>query len=409
MKVLLISAYPPSRHNLGGPSALPYYLSKHRPVDIELDLYYYNNFGSKEHLFNKELQAVFNQIKVIPQTPTWKYYPLRILRELSLLPLLAGVPLKLLPPKEIVTAIKKEKYDLIWIYPNILFQWHYDLRNNKTVMTGPDNSFLNYTLIKEKYIHKNIFLKGIPQLERFNQLFKNSQKLENKWASSGALLHVVGDDDKKMYDKMGAGGHSFFSLHPYYEYESIKKPIADKEGRITILFTGTNESIYTGRYLEEIIGMISANPELAASYDFLFIGKNFENGATKLKSAGFHTSVHAWVDNYESAISHAQIQVFPIVLGTGTKGKVLCALATGLLCIGTKHAFENIQIDLREDCIYVPDNEPKQVIMALYAIINDKQMYTRIAKSASDKVRELHSPVRTSTLFWNKVKQYWKL
>ncbi len=407
MKALLICAYTPTPHNQGGPSALPYYLAKHRLKSIQLDLYCYNDSPGIDQSTQTDLNKVFNNITIVSPLPSWKYYPLRLFREISQLSSLSG-SLRQFPGRRDLQAIRKEKYDLIWIYPNILFQWYHKLRMYKTVMTGPDNSFLNYTLIKEKYIDAGINIPDIPQIQKFNKFYRDSHMLEKKWASSGALLHVVGNDDKLMYDKLGAADHSFFSPHPHYFYENRKTSLLS-EGKLTILFSGTAQSIYTGNFNEAIIEAMATDATLANSFKVLFIGKNFENYNNRLKYAGYETTHTPWVPNYEAAISTAHIQIFPIILGTGTKGKVLCALATGLLCIGTKHAFENIKIELNSDCLFIPDNDAGKVLNSLHEIVKNKETYEKMAERASQKVRQMHAPELTAELFWNKVIDYWKL
>src|SRR5688572_19283228 len=273
MKALLICAYTPTPHNQGGPSALPYYLAKHRLKNIQLDLYCYNNSPGRDHFIQTDLKEVFNNITIVSPLPSWKYYPLRLFRELSLFSPLSG-SLRQFPGRRALRAIRKEKYDLIWIYPNILFQWYHKLRAYKTVMTGPDNSFLNYTLIKEKYIDRGINIPDVPQLKYFKKFYRDSRMLENKWAASGALLHVVGNDDKLMYDKLGAADHSFFSPHPHYFYEKRQTSLLSKE-KLTILFSGTSQSIYTGNFNDAIIEALAADVTLSDSFKVLFIGKNF--------------------------------------------------------------------------------------------------------------------------------------
>jgi len=97
--------------------------------------------------------------------------------------------------------------------------------------------------------------------------------------------------------------------------------------------------------------------------------------------------------------------LIPIILGTGTKGKVLSALASGLLCIGTKYAFENIHIDEQEDCVLV-ENEG-DVITALNHILNNKEKYTMMAKIAAEKVKFEHSAQKTAGYFWDNVMNYY--
>jgi len=52
--------------------------------------------------------------------------------------------------------------------------------------------------------------------------------------------------------------------------------------------------------------------------------------------------VLGWVESYHALMNSIDVQIFPIAIGTGTKGKVLSAMSAGCICIGTPYAFSNI-------------------------------------------------------------------
>ena len=407
MKVLLISTLVPSKHNIGGPSALIYYLAKERPAGIKIDLMYYQGPENRDHLFQGDLANVFSSTREVKRTPRLYSYFLKGIQKTNIVPNLRGLDLAYLPNKEDIKFINENEYDIIWIYPNMLYSWYKRLFRSRIVMTGPDCSYLHYQLIREYSRNDpSLFPKHLWQIKKYRELSENSFKLESLWAESNALLHVVGGDDKRTYDQLGQGKHSFFSPHPHSTYEEIRQPIDKVSGKLTILITGLNNSIYTGNFPEKLFDVLIANENLALRYRFLFIGRGFEPASEKMKRAGYEVELHPWVDNYEHAISKAHIQLFPIVLGTGTKGKVLCALATGLVCIGTKHAFENILIEPGTDSVLI--NNEQEIVNILNDICNGKAKYASMAKTASQKVRKLHSPAVTSKLFWDVVVNHWR-
>ncbi len=104
----------------------------------------------------------------------------------------------------------------------------------------------------------------------------------------------------------------------------------------------------------------------------------------------------------------SQIQIFPIVLGTGTKGKVLCAFASGLYCIGTSFAFENIEIDKNSNLEQIEIHNSSTIVSTLFDIISDKSKYSLWALKHSDEVLYKHSPSRTGKLFWDKIVNFSK-
>jgi hypothetical protein len=410
MKILLVSAFPPSKHNLGVPSALPFYLAEFAPPGFQLDLVYYEGFEKFEYLFEDELKSVFTNITKVAKTAKLIYYPLRLIQKLNLNKGLAGTSLKYIPNKKQLKQIQEANYDIVWIYPHTLYSWFNNLKKTRVVVTGPDCSYLHYSLMAEIYKEGSPEFKG-PMLTNHHvinikELKRNAYQIDKRWSQSNALIHVVGEDDLKMYKELGALNHSFYSAHPFFEFTEIKKDILEEDGKLKILITGVNHSIYIGNFLDRIIELLVSNKQLCNYYQFQFLGKGFEQNHERLLSAGYSSKLSTWVDSYEDFISEANLQIFPIILGTGTKGKVLSALSTGLLCIGTKYAFENIRIDIDMDCILV--DKEIDIVTALENIIADKVKYLKMAKQAEAKVRLSHSPQVTANEFWNNISNYYQ-
>jgi hypothetical protein len=408
MKVLLISLYPPTRHNIGGPSSLPFYLAKHRPDTISIDLFYYEGYEEKETVFINDLKSVFQNITCIRRTPKWKYFPLRLLQEFSLVPALRGVSLKHLPRAKDLKKAVNGNYDLIWIYTGLLFPWAKALKRYRQVMTGPDNLLLHHQLVNQIYVKNGLPVPGNISSRAVKKHYDFALHRERRWAVSKTLLHVVGEDDKRIYDELGASSHSFFSPHPYYDFEPIHHPIDQTTGKLTILVAGVNGSVYSGSYFDEVVDLLKANKDLANHFRFLLIGKDFETPFSILQQSGFEVAYHQWVQSYELAIADCHVQFFPIILGTGTKGKVLCALATGLLAIGNRHAFENIRFEPLEDAIFLENGDVPGVIEAFRRIQSNRALFAEKARRAAEKIRVQHDPALTAELFWKTVISFWR-
>lgn len=406
MNILLISAFPPSRHNIGVPSALPYYLSKFKEAGTNIDLLYFEGFESKASIFDSELYQIYRKVLKLKRTPKLIYYPLRIIQKLRLFRKLSGASLHHLPSYDFIDFIKEnEVYDLVWIYPSNLILWSYFFSKSKILMTGPDCTVLFHKLVQSFYIEKNELdrIKNNSNIKKLNENYL----LEKNWIKSKSLIHVVGNDDKMTYESLLDNANVFFSPHPYSDFMNIEKTIDSRLEKLTILVSGDNNSIYIGSFWNEIVNQLIINKNLNKSYKFLLIGKNFEKTAKILQDNDFEVDYKIWVDSYENAISKAQIQIFPIVIGTGTKGKVLCAIATGLYCIGTQFAFENILLDNDLDCVsYIDRSSPQGVIEVLTAIMNDKVTHSDKARKASQTVKRNHSPEVTAELFWKYVNNF---
>lgn len=412
MKVLLISAFPPSKHNIDRPSALPFYLSKYSPPHVQIDLIYYEGYENKEYLFVDDLSSVYKNITKVKRSPKLLYYFLRLLQKFSVVDRIAGTDVRYIPTKKHLKHVRKENYDLVWFYPHTVFAWYAKLKPYIThaLVTGPDCSYLHYQLVSEVYKkgsseYKKPMLNNAHVL-KIESLKANAKKIDTRWSRSKALIHVVGKDDCGMYKELGANGHVFFSSHPYSEYRIIKTDIAEEKGKLKVLITGVNHSIYIGTFLDRIINQLVNNKHLSDTYKFCFLGKGFDDCNLLLQEAGFESSLTKWVDSYEAFISEGNIHLFPIILGTGTKGKVLTSLATGLLCIGNKYAFENIAIDTENDCLFI--NNEYDAIAAFQKITTNREMFSLMAKRAAQKVRNAHSFQETGRLFWDEVKNYFK-
>lgn len=70
----------------------------------------------------------------------------------------------------------------------------------------------------------------------------------------------------------------------------------------------------------------------------------------KLVANGYEVECKSWVEVYAGEVIKHDIQLFPISVGSGTKGKVLDALSMGLLCIGSEIAMENIYVKHGHSC-----------------------------------------------------------
>ena len=82
--------------------------------------------------------------------------------------------------------------------------------------------------------------------------------------------------------------------------------------------------------------------ELKKNYTITFLGKGWERHVKDLRSSGYEVNHIKFAPNYIEEINKHDIQITPISIGTGTKGKVLDAVANGLLVIGSWYALENI-------------------------------------------------------------------
>lgn len=133
----------------------------------------------------------------------------------------------------------------------------------------------------------------------------------------------------------------------------------------------------------------STEIDLTRHYIITFLGKDWENEVEELKNAGYEVNHIKFAPNYIEEVCKHDIQITPIVIGTGTKGKVLDALANGLMVIGTHYAMENIAVKNGESCIEYQD--AKEVIDVLKEIISNIAKYEKIAENGRTAIYSKHS------------------
>ena len=135
--------------------------------------------------------------------------------------------------------------------------------------------------------------------------------------------------------------------------------------------------------------------QLKKNYAITFLGKGWEKHVEDLRKAGFEVNHIKFAPDYIEEICKHDIQITPIAIGTGTKGKVLDALANGLLVIGTTYALENIAVKHGESCIEY--HYPSEVIDILNDIPNNLYKYERMAEAGRQAVLKYHNRRKISS------------
>ena len=120
----------------------------------------------------------------------------------------------------------------------------------------------------------------------------------------------------------------------------------------------------------------------------------WEKHVETLKNVGYEVHHIKFAPDYIEEICKHDIQITPIAIGTGTKGKVLDALANGLLVIGTHYALENIAVEHGVSCIeYSSANE---VTAWLTDIPTNRKRYERMAELGREAVLDHHGREKVS-------------
>jgi len=363
MKIVEITPITPWKDNRRGTSAIQYHLLAGRSENIcvEIWTFNYNDLSQDEikvveeelklsiHVLKKPWFRTFivdkrlNGIRLILKYPIFNYIWLddKTIKEIDLL-----------------------RPDGVWIYGEEMGRVSKQLNKYKRVHTLPDAQSLYYER-----------LGGVRKLISGAKFRRMENAFDRK-----VKYHLVGIEDVKWLRKVASGIDAYFIRHPYYE---LRNKIIDFNEKVKLLVAGKNDLYMSGKS-EELIEVLEGL-KLVNGYDITFLGQGWNKFADRLNKVGYNVRVIEYVDDYVEEVINHDVQITPIYIGTGTKGKVLDAMANGLLVVGTEYALENIA---KGGVLYGSKEELEGILLD---ILNDRPKYEKIAECARENVRREHN------------------
>lgn len=391
MKVVLITPITPYKENLRGTSGIQYHLLVERPADVEVSIYTYNLNDLTEEQINdveKELNA---QIVLMPK-PKFREcvlkWHLMFIRVFLRYPIFYYMSLE----ERYVKEIKASNPDCIWIYGEECGRISKQLREYRRIHTLPDaESLYYYRMMQQRFVRENIIL-----YLRQKIMYPKYVALEKAFDSSSNIhYHLVGEEDVKFLKMHNPKIQVHFIRHPHYEIAEPQKVIEFSKPKIKILIAGRND-LYMHQSATELIQALIEDKlhdhsglDLSDYYVFTFLGKGWEQEAENLRNAGNEVNHIKFAPDYIEEVRKHDIQITPITIGTGTKGKVLDALANGLLVIGTRYALENIAVKNGESCVQYEN--ARDVVDILKEMIHNLRKYEDIAEQGRRMVCQKHN------------------
>ena len=386
MKVIGISVMMPAAENIRGTSALPYHLLAGRDKSIEVILYSYNlNRLSKEQIDSvaRELNI---KIYILP-VPWWYVF---FLRFFSPFRILLNYPIAnyiRLSSSQLDTIIN-DNPDAIWIYGEELSRISRQLKDFRRVHTLPDCESLYYY----RMLGKRFAIRNKIRFWRSAFMYPKYLNMEKQFdTSSNIHYHLVGKEDVNFLKEICPGIQAHFLRHPHYQVAKPAKVISFSSPKIKVLFAG-QYNLYMQQDADMLIDCLIKSKdlsELKEHYVYTFLGKGWDNHVERLNNAGYETHHIKFAPDYIEEICKHDIQVTPICIGTGTKGKVLDAIANGLLVIGSWYALENIAVEHNISCLQY--NEVSDIIGMLKDIYTSSSHYEEIAENGRQTILNLHN------------------
>ena len=397
MKVVFITPLTPYKENYRGASGLPYHLLRNRPNGVDATLYTFNS----NHLSADKIREVEQELNIpikLLKESWWRVWMFRL--HLSFIRILLKYPInnyRRLRQRE-VEEIKALKPDLIWGYSQEFSRIMKQFPECKRLHTLPDCYSLHF--------YRRLGLRGtmIPWLERWNVMvnYIKHYRMERGYdTASNVTYHLVGEEDRIFLHEINPVLDAHFLRHPHYEL-APRREIQFHEPKLRLLVAGRYD-LYSRQLADELVECLVSYPQhhpsrgerdLRNCYTITFLGKGWERHVVTLATAGYEVKHITFAPDYIEEITHHDIQLNPLTIGTGTKGKVLDALANGLLVLGTRFALENIAVEHGKSCIeWTHAEEVPEILLDIAA---HREHYERIAEAGREAVLREHNPAKVS-------------
>ena len=386
MKVIFITPVTPYKENIGGPSGHPYHLMKERPEGMEIVIYSYNQNGFTTERIAEVEKELDVRIHLL-QKPKWIAWLLKL--HLTFLRLFLKYPINYYYrlPKEAVADIEDMKPDLVWVYSQEFSGILKQFRAFKRLHMVPDCYSLHFyrrLALRSTMASKTEYWRV---LTNYRKYFRMEQEYD---AGENIAYHLVGEADKNFLLKINPKLNAHFIRHPRYELAEPQKVVAFAQPKIKLLIAGRYD-FYMQEKADEMIEALTEAQQFALreNFVFTFLGKGWEGHIQTLREAGYEVEHIAFAPDYVEEVRKHDIQITPIAIGTGTKGKVLDAIANGLLVIGTEYALENIAVEDGVSCLQY---DTKEELLAILADIpRNRERYEEMAERGRQTVLREHN------------------
>ena len=386
MKIVAISVMTPYKENFRGTSALPYHLLDGRDKSIDVILYSYNLNRLSEEQIDSVAKELNIKIRLLP-VPWWYNFFLRFLLAFRILlnyPIGNYISLSSLQ----LDTIINNNPDAIWIYGEELSRVSCQLKDFRRVHTLPDCESLYYY----RMLGKRFAIRNRIRFWRSAIMYPKYLNMEKKFdTSSNIHYHLVGEEDVNFLKEICPGIQAHFLRHPHYQVAKPAKVISFSSPKIKVLFAG-QYNLYMQQDADKLVEcLIKAKnlSELKEKYVYTFLGKGWEHHVERLKSVGFEICHIQFAPDYIEEVCKHDIQITTICIGTGTKGKVLDAIANGLLVIGSRYALENIAVEHNISCLQY--NQVEDIVDLLKDICLKSSVYEAMAERGRKAILSQHN------------------
>ena len=389
MNIALISNMTPASENIRGTSALPYHIIQgiktlNHGEKITVTIWSFNQ-NELDGIKLKEVSEELDTHIHLMSLPKWFTFIFR--HHLLFIRLFLRFPIHnyIKLDHKFVKDIKSTNPDIIWVYGEEMSNIVKQFDGYKRIHTLPDcESLYYYRMMEQRFVYDYPI-----KYWKCALMYRKFRNMERKFDKSiDILYHLVGEKDALSLRNLNPGINAQFFRHPHYVVKDENRLIKFHQPKIKLLIAG-QYNYYMQQSADEALEMMCNNALLKEHYEITFLGKGWNKWKQHLSTSGFIAQHLAFAPDYIEEICKYDIQLTPISIGTGTKGKVLDALANGLMVIGTPYALENIKVENGHSCICY--NTVEELRYYLEEIPVHTQEYEFIAEKGRKNVLKNHS------------------
>ncbi len=382
-RVALITLHTPTVTNYCGASALPYHLIKYRPQDVELQVWSFNYNGCTHKQILESENTLGVRIHLL-ESRQMRWLNSAAVRLFLPRPALSYLSISQSVVNEVKNYLGNDSNNGLWIYGEELAGLTKMIPGYKTVITTPDCEALYYL----RMFGMPGVVTNLSWLARYALMYRRYCKNTAAMPTADNITyHLVGKEDARLFKKINPNANVRFVRHPHYDVCERQLSIKNR-GKLRLLIAGRC-NVYMEKAADEAItSLVEASDHLSQAYEITFLGKDWENAAGRIYNAGYEVKHINYVDDYIAEIQRHDIQLTPIAVGTGTKGKVLDAIANGLLTIGTPLALENIDVENWKSCIIYECGD--ELIAGLERLSTERDLVWRMAEAGRVAVLQSH-------------------
>ncbi|MCM1451589.1 MAG: glycosyltransferase [Clostridium sp.] len=395
-RVALISLHTPTVTNHAGASALPYHLIAFKPKNIEIEIWSYNLNQCNKDLIGESEKKLGVKIHPIAKPKWFSLLSPAPVRMLLSKPMLNYLTLPKTTTDEVYRFWGNGEDVGLWIYGEDIARFANRFKCKSTVITTPD--------CEAMYYHRVLAMKDIPlytsTITRYSLMLHRYAKMEASFPiDNGVKYHLVGKEDTLFLRRLNPKIDAHFIKHPHYDFTPREINGVYGNEKIRVLMAGRYDFSMSQAVDEAMDAILTLPSSIKERYFITFLGKGWETCFQMLRQAGISSEHKIFVEDYVDELSSHHIQLTPIAVGTGTKGKVLDAFANGLMVIGTPLALENIDVAKGKECVEY--TTPEELACWLRKIAIQPEIVKEMALAGAKAVLTKHSREKIAKEFFD--------